>query len=295
LIGAGMGFAGAMLNPFTVGVAQAIAGLPPISGWEVRTAIWVVLTVLGIGYVTWQAARLRGGPEAARPTGDHDGSEDAPPELDRRHVLILVNLAAGIAVMIWGIGTYEWYVIEIGAIFFAVGLVSGILARLSATGIAQTFLAGAKDLLSAAIVVGIARGIVLLAEEVSLLDPALYGIASVLEQVHGVVSINLMFLFQSLLNFFVPSGSGQAALTMPIMAPLADLIGLTRQMAVLAFQFGDGFSNLIIPTSAVLMGSLETAKVSYERWFRFAWPLQVLLLISGVLLLSVAFLIGFGA
>jgi uncharacterized ion transporter superfamily protein YfcC len=294
LIGAGMGFAGAMLNPFTVGVAQAIAGLPPISGWEVRTAIWIALTAIGIGYVSWHAARLREGVEAPRAAEAQEGAQAEGPHLERRHVLILLVLAAGIGVMIYGIGAYEWYVIEIGAIFFAIGLIAGVLARLSATGIAQTFLAGAKDLLSAAIVVGIARGIVLLAEEVWLLDPALYGISSALEQVHGVVSINLMFLFQSLLNFFVPSGSGQAALTMPIMAPLAELIGLSRQMAVLAFQFGDGFSNLIIPTSAVLMGSLETAKVSYERWFRFAWPLQALLLASGAVILSLAFLLGFG-
>jgi uncharacterized ion transporter superfamily protein YfcC len=294
LIGAGMGFAGAMLNPFTVGVAQAIAELPPISGWPVRTLAWVVLTAIGIGYVSWQASRLRGGPEAAALAPDSSAGPDEN-RLERRHLMILLTLAAGIGVMIWGIGEYKWYVIEIGAIFLAIGLVSGLFARLSATGIAQTFLGGAKDLLSAAIVVGIARGIVLLAEEVRLLDPALYGVSSTLEHAHGVVSINLMFLFQSLLNFFVPSGSGQAALTMPIMAPLADLIGLTRQMAVLAFQFGDGFSNLIIPTSAVLMGSLETGKVSYERWFRFAWPLQVLLLATGMIILSLAFLLGFGA
>lgn len=294
LIGAGMGFAGAMLNPFTVGVAQAIAGLPPISGWEVRTLAWVALTAVGIGYVSWQAGRLRGGPEAKRAAAEGNLEQHAE-RLEGRHLLILGTLGAGIAVMIWGIGEYKWYVIEIGAVFLAIGIVSGIFARLSATGIAQTFLAGAKDLLSAAIVVGIARGIVLLAEEVRLLDPALYGIASTLEHAHGAVSINLMFLFQSLLNFFVPSGSGQAALTMPIMAPLADLIGLTRQMAVLAFQFGDGFSNLIIPTSAVLMGSLETGKVSYERWFRFAWPLQLILFGSGAVILSLAFLLGFGA
>lgn len=301
LIGAGMGFAGAMINPFTLGVAQGIAGLPPLSGWEVRTAIWVVLTAFGIGYVSHHAERMRSAGLDATPHGPGDDPAHAASALHEhvalapRHVGILLTLLAGIGVMIWGIGLFKWYVLEIGAIFFAIGLVSAAIARLSPTDTALTFLEGAKDLLSAAIVVGIARGVVVLATDVHILDPALAGIAATLEHVHGVVSVNLMFVFQSLLNFFVPSGSGQAALTMPIMAPLADLIGVPRQVAVLAFQFGDGFSNLIIPTSAVLMGALEAGKVSYERWFSFAWKLQVWLFLLGGVLLSLAYLFGFGA
>jgi uncharacterized ion transporter superfamily protein YfcC len=292
LVGAGMGFAGAMLNPFTVGVAQAIAGLPPVSGWPLRTVVWVILTAFGITYVALKARRLREPPAA-----DPD-VEEAPAHHQRltlRHALVLAALALGIVVMVWGIHRFEWFVIEIGAIFFAIGLVAGLVARLSPNAMANAFLDGAKDLLSAAIVVGIARGIVLLARDVGLLDPALFAMASALEPLPGAVSLNAMFLFQSVLNFLVPSGSGQAALTMPIMAPLAELAGLTRQMAVLAFQFGDGFSNLIIPTSAVLMGSLESGRVSYERWFAFAWPLQLWLFGLGAVILTIAVAIGYGA
>ena len=195
--------------------------------------------------------------------------------------------------MIWGIGSRDWYVLEIGAVFLGIGLASAVLAGLPATETAEAFGAGARDLLTAGIVIGMARGIVLLAGDLRVLDTTLHAAASLLATMPAALSINAMFVFQSLLNFLVPSGSGQAALTMPVMAPLADLVGLTRQQAVLAFQFGDGFTNLITPTSAVLMGSLEAGHVTYGKWLRFAGPLQLLLVATGFVLLTVAVLIGY--
>jgi len=292
LIGSQIGFAGAMINPFTVGVAQAISGLPPLSGWQFRSAGWVAITALGIFYVMRLARRLREAPETRDP-----GTPGSPAaaELTRTHVLVLTLLAAGIGVILWGIGKYEWYVLEIGAIFLAVGLLAAAAARIPANDVAVAFLEGGRELLGAALVVGLARGVVLLALDLRILDTVLHGMSAALRPLHGVVSLNLMFLFQSVLNFFVPSGSGQAALTMPIMAPLADLAGLSRQMAVLAFQFGDGFSNMIIPTSAVLMGSLEAGKVPYARWFRLAWPFQLWCLGFGFVVLSLAVAAGYGS
>ncbi|GAB4367879.1 MAG: YfcC family protein [Acidobacteriota bacterium] len=294
LVGAGMGFAGAMLNPFTIGVAQPIAGLPFPSGVGFRTGAWLVLTAFGIGWVLHQAARLRDPARWHEPEADAS-RPDREHAFALRHAAVLAALAAGIAVMVWGIGAREWYVIEIGAVFLGVGLVAGLVARLSGHEMARAFTDGARDLLGAAIVVGAARGIVLLAGDLRLLDPTLHGIATVLGSAPPVVAASLMFAFQSMLNFFVPSGSGQAALTMPIMAPLADLVGVTREVSVLAFQFGDGFSNLIIPTSAVLMGSLEAGHVTYEEWFRFSWRLQVWLFLLGAAILTTAVIGGFGA
>jgi len=288
LIGAGVGFAGAMINPFTVGVAQAIAGLQPQSGWRYRTLIWVLLTAIGIAYVLLRARKWR----VAAVTPEEDRLEGEA-RLSVSQLVVLGGLAAGIVLILYGVAKYEWYVIEIGAVFLGVGIFSGLVSRISGSDIARAFIAGARDLVSAAMVVGLARGIVLLAQDARILDTALYGMSSVIGSVPEIVSINLMFMFQSLLNFLVPSGSGQAALTMPIMAPLADLIGLSRQSAVLAYQFGDGFSNMIIPTAPVLMGSLEVGKVPYERWFKFAWPLQLLLIAVGVILLSIAVLTGY--
>lgn len=287
VIGSGVGFAGAMINPFTVGIAQAIAGLPPVSGWPFRSVVWVLVTALGIAYVVRAARRARAEPSGA-------GSvEIERPAFTPVHAAVLAVLAGAIVVILVGVGLAQWYVTEIGAVFLAAGIVAGFVARQSGSEIALSFVDGARDLLSAALVVGIARGIVLLAGDLRILDTVLHGMSVALDHLPPTVSINLMFLFQSLLNFLLPSGSGQAALTMPIMAPLADLIGLTRQQAVLAYQFGDGFSNMIIPTGTMLMGSLEAAKVPYERWFAFAWRLQVWLLAFGAVTLGLAVAIGF--
>jgi len=289
VVGSGVGFAGAMINPFTVQIAQGISGLEPMSGWQFRTVVWVLLTVVGIVFVLWRARTARMEPEAGHA---FDVDTDRV-HLTRTHAAVLLTFVAGIFVVMWGINAYHWYVIEIGAVFLGVGIAAGLVARLSGSDIARSFVAGAKDLLSAALVVGLARGIVVLASDTRILDTVLHAMSTALRPLPGALSLNLMFVFQSCLNFFIPSGSGQAALTMPIMAPLADLVGLTRQMAVLAFQFGDGFSNMIIPTGVMLMGSLEAAKVSYERWFRFGWVLQVWLFAFGVLALTIAYTLGY--
>lgn len=288
LVGAGMGFAGAMINPFTVGIAQAISGLPPLSGWGFRTVSWAVLTVFGIAFVTLHARRHR-----------IEVEEDAEGGLEKvrfthSHAAVLFVLVGGIVVMLFGIQQYEWYVTEIGAVFLAMGLCAGIVSRQHPTQISMGFLEGAKDLLSAALVVGFARGIVVLAGETFILDTILYSSSGQLVKLPSVVALQGMFAFQSLLNILVPSGSGQAALTMPILAPLSELCGLNRQLAVLAFQFGDGFTNLITPTSAVLMGALEAGKIPYGTWFRFAWSMQVWLVGIGGALLGIALAIGYG-
>ncbi|MEM6454295.1 MAG: TIGR00366 family protein [Acidobacteriota bacterium] len=293
LVGSQIGFAGAMVNPFTVGIAQGIAGLPPLSGWPFRTAMWIVLTVVGIAYVQWMARDERADDDDAA-AGDSAALRDAAERLGLRHVAVLWTLAGTLGVILWGVQAHHWYVLEIGGAFLALGVIAGIVGGLSANRIAEGFVHGARDLVSAALVVGLARGIVVLAQDVRILDTVLHGAASGLGRLPGWLALDLMFVFQTVLNFFLPSGSGQAALTMPIMAPLAELIGLTRQMAVLAFQLGDGFSNMIVPTSAVLMGSLEAGKVSYERWFAFIWRLQLALLAVGFGILGVAVMIGFG-
>ena len=288
LVGAGMGFAGAMINPFTVGIAQAISGLPPLSGWGYRTIGWVVLTLFGIGFVTLHASRNR-----IEPVAPDCVLADA--RLTKTHMAVLLVLACGIGIMLFGIQRYQWYVTEIGAVFLGMGLCVGVVSRQHPTEISLGLLAGAKDLLSAALVVGFARGIVVLSEQTYILDTILYASSSYLARLPAVVALQGMFAFQSLLNLLVPSGSGQAALTMPILAPLSELCGLNRQLAVLAFQFGDGFTNLITPTSAVLMGSLETGKIPYGTWFRFAWSMQLWLVGIGAALLAIALYTGYGA
>lgn len=297
LIGAGVGFSGAVINPFTVGIAQALAGLPPLSGWQYRVIIWLAVTATGISFVMLGARRLRGTPpdeEDRAADLAEAGDRIEPQRFTRTHAAVLSTLAVAIVAILAGVSLSQWYVTEIGAVFLAMGIAAGLIARLGQAAIARAFIDGAAELVSAGLVVGLSRGVVLLAQELRVMDTVLYAMAESLKELPGAISINAMFIFQTIIHVLVPSGSGQAALTIPIMAPLAELIGQTRQMAVLVFQFGDGFGNMIIPTSATLMGCLAAGKVSYEKWFRWAWPLQLWLLLFGFLFLTIAYLIGYG-
>ncbi len=149
----------------------------------------------------------------------------------------------------------------------------------------KQFLDGARDIAGAALVVGLAAGILVVLEQGKVIDAMLYHTAQAFQGIPKAWAVELMLVVQTGINILVPSGSGQAALTMPVMAPLADLLGISRQTAVLAFQFGDGFTNLITPTSGVLIGVLSMARIDYVRWFKFMLPLQFILMLLGMLLL----------
>jgi len=296
LVGAGVGFAGAMLNPFTVGIAQAIAGLPPMSGWAYRSVVWVVCVTVGVVFVSRLARRLRVPVPAGAAIGDPSDDDGAEPAaLQPGQAVVLALFAATIVLIGVGVWRWQWYVEEIAAAFLVLGLGSALVLRLDNHVAAEALIDGAAQLLPAALVIGVARGVVLLATDMHVLDTVLHAAASSMQRVGPFVSLAGMFGFQSAFNVLVPSGSGQAALTMPIMAPLADLVGLNRQLAVLAFQLGDGFTNLITPTSAVLLGSLHAAGVSYGEWARHTWALQVWLVVAGLAVLGGALAIGFGA
>lgn len=292
-IGAGAGFAGAFLNPFTVGIAQGIADVPLFSGLQYRLIAWLITTALAIGFVMLYAARIKRNPqksvmfekdEKKRANLDVDAIENFD-GVSRRHKGVLWTFAAGMGVLIFGVLRYQWYIEEIAAVFLATGIAVGIVGRLNIGEITDSFLDGAKALVGTALIIALARGILVIAQDGHIIDTMLHSMSAVVADFHPVVSSQMMFIVQTFLNFFVPSGSGQAALTMPIMAPLADLVGVSRQTAVLAFQFGDGFSNLIIPTSAVTMGVLTLAEIPWEKWARWILPLEILFLIAGLLLL----------
>jgi len=289
-VAAHVGFAGAMLNPFTIGIAQGIAGLPLFSGLEYRIFCWAVLTVVGIAFVLWYAARVKARPERSPvyKLDDYwrgrvaDGGEAT---LDVRHVLILLVLLATVVMLVVGVLAWHWYIAEISALFLAMGIVCGIIDRQGADAIAKLFLEGCKDILSAALVVGLASGIIFILRDGRVIDTMLYGLSRSLAQTGEVLSLGVMYLFQTLLNLVMPSGSAKAALTMPIMTQFADLIGVSRQTTVLAFQFGDGFTNMLTPTSGVLIGVLGMARIPYGTWLRWVWKFIVALIAIGFLLM----------
>lgn len=294
-IGSGAGFAGAFFNPFTVGIAQGIAELPLFSGLEYRLVVWLVTTTIAISFVSIYAARIRRNPERS-PVKEIDDEVRRTLHLDLettagesvsggRKVVVLVVFALTMALLVYGVLELKWYIEEIAGLFLAMGIAIGIAGGMRGGEIADGLVDGAKDLVGVAVIIGIARGILLLAKDGRIIGTMLHALSNVVGELPAVVSAQAMFVFQSFLNFFVPSGSGQAALTMPIMAPLSDLVGVGRQTAVLAYQFGDGFSNMIIPTSAIVMGVLSLAKIPWTTWARWVLPLVLLLSLAGMLLL----------
>ena len=348
-VAAHVGFAGAMLNPFTIGIAQGIAGLPLFSGIEYRFFCWVVLTIIGIVFVLLYAKRVKRHPEkspvykldaywreraeqqASTPVVYHTpkvawvvyllvgavlvwcavrypmtavaigrGSVDLclMPVFAALYLLtgyfalrksvhfyILVLLVFTIFYLVVGVMGYDWYVMEISALFLAMGLLSGIADGQRADDLAKLFLAGCGDILSAALVVGLASGIIFVLRDGRVIDTILYGLTRSLARAGEVTSMGVMYLFQTFLNVIMPSGSAKAALTMPIMTQFADLTSISRQAVVLAFQFGDGFTNMLTPTSGVLIGCLGVAKIPYATWLKWVWKFILFLIVIGFILI----------
>jgi len=300
LAGSQAGFAGAFLNPFNIGVAQGIADLPLFSGMGYRILVWCVSTAIAIAFLEWYARRIRKHP-ARSPVHALDRERARrvdPPEsgsharMDRRHRAVLTAFMAGMAALVLGVLTYGWYIEEIAGLFVGVALVTGPVGGLNARETAEAFAAGAKELTATALVIALARGVLVLAQDGRIIDTILHSLSAPLAAFPPAVAAQAMFGAQWIINFFVPSGSGQAALTMPIMAPLSDLVAVPRQVAVLAFQLGDGWCNLIIPTSAVTMGCLTLAKIEYGTWARWIAPLILGFLAAGLVLVAAPFTFG---
>ncbi|WP_242826488.1 YfcC family protein [Caldisalinibacter kiritimatiensis] len=299
-LGAACGFTSGFMNPFTVGVAQGIAELPLFSGIGYRLIILVVMLTVTIWYVMRYGNKVKNDPEKSLVRELEIEEKDKVidlsniPTLESRHYLVLLAVVVGFGFIIWGVFTSGWYITEIGSTFLAMGIIGGFLGKLGPSKIAEEFVVGAKSIVFGALVVGIARGILVVMKDGLIIDSIINGLALAIQNLPKSISVLGMYIVQVVINFFIPSGSGQAAATMPIMAPLADVIGVNRQVAVTAYQFGDGFTNSIIPTSAALMGVLSIAKIKYEKWVKFLWPLMLIWLVIGAIFLITANAINYG-
>ncbi|MEZ6197720.1 MAG: TIGR00366 family protein [Planctomycetota bacterium] len=294
-VGYGVGYGVAATNPFTVIIAQNIAHLENYSGWWYRVALLVPFLGLGFLHVWRYAKRTRLDPSrslvADVPWSGTPASKEAPPLTPVRIVALLLVVVL-IALQIWGMKTHDWYLAEMGAMFIILSVVLGFLGRLGVDGTAKTFCEGAAELTGTALLIGFARTIQVILDEGQVTHTIVHGIASSLESTGPYVSAVAMFLVQCVMNLFIPSGSGQAYVTMPIMAPLADAVGVSKQVAVLAYQFGDGFMNIIVPTNAVLVGILGVAGIPFDRWLRFVVPFILQVIVLGSIALTVAVAIG---
>ena len=336
-----VGFAGAMLNPFTVGIAQGMAELPLFSGLEFRVLCWIVLMTVAIAFTLWYANKIRRPvevtpvQETAEVSSTAKGSsvrawicyavlavvmfvsaalyasdcvvklgqsEYAAPWLlwivsglfvvvsffalrTSTKMFILNLLMFTVIYMIVGAMGYGWYLSEICALFTAMAIAIGVSADYSADAIAKEFVAGAKDIFSAALIIGFAAGIVVLLENGDVIAPMLQSVGSALADAGAAVSLGFMYAIETFINLFIPSASAKATATIPIFAELSDLIGVSRQSTVLAFQFGDGFTNMITPCSGVLMAVLSVAKIQYTVWVKWVWKFILFLVVLGFVLM----------
>ena len=276
-VAANVGFSGAFLNPFTVGIAQGMAELPLFSGMGYRIFCWAVLTLLLLVFVLLYARKTRAA------LAEATLSETEP--LTSRQGWILLVLGLTVVMLIVGVTCWEWYLPEITGLFLLMGIVCGLIAGFDGNRIADELLAGAKDILSAALVVGFASGIIVLLQDGKVVDSILHAMQEGLDGQGPLASLSAMYGIQALINFLIPSASAKAAITIPIMAPFADMVGVSRQAMVLAFQFGDGFTNMITPTSGVLMAALAMARIPYTKWVKWVWKGVLVLLLLGLVLL----------
>ena len=279
-VASNVGFSSAFLNPFTVGIAQGMADLPLFSGMGYRIFCWALLTVLMMLFVCFYAKRTR-----KEPTVILNAGEESVPSLTRRQAWILIVLLLTVVALIVGVTCWDWYMPEITGLFLGMGIICGIIAGFSANRIADELIAGARDILSAALVVGFASGIIVILQDGKVVDSILHSMQDGLDGTGGAASLSAMYGIQALINFLIPSATAKAAITIPIMAPFADMVGVSRQAMVLAFQFGDGFTNMVTPTSGVLIAALAMARIPYAKWVKWIWKSVAVLLVLGLLLL----------
>ncbi len=286
-----VGFAAATTNPFTVNIAQEIAGLPLNSEIPFRLAFFAACMVVTIAYMLRYGGRIRKDPSQSLVASDEaeiGGDDVEPPQLRAAHVVILVSCVAIFIFILYAVHAMGWWLTEMAGGFILMGLVATTVSRLPVREATLAAVRGMEEMTVAALVVGFARGITVVLQDGQILDTLIFSAASMLQHVPRYVAAEGMLVFQTVLNFFIPSGSGQAAVTMPLMAPLSDVLGLTRQTAVFAFTCGDGFSNTVIPTSGILMASLGLGRVPYDRWLRFMGPLLLQLLVVAAIFMAVA-------
>jgi len=289
-----VGFAAATTNPFTVNIAQSIAGLPLNSAMGFRIVFFVCCMAVTVVYMLRYGARVRRDPEASYVSDiDADIDHDVdPPRLTAAHVVTVAACIAIFVFILWAVQARGWWLPEMAGGFVLMGLVAAAVSRMPVNDATRAVVHGMEEMTVAALVVGFARAVTVVMEDALILDTLIHSASTVLVSVPQLVAAEGMLVFQATLNFFIPSGSGQAAVTMPLMAPLADVLGLTRQTAVFAFTCGDGFSNTVIPTSGILMASLGLAGVPYERWLRFMVPLLAQLLLVAAIFMAIAVVVG---
>ncbi len=298
LVGPCAGFTGAFINPFTLQVAQGFVGLPLLSGMGYRIIIFSVQTILAFLFIFWYAQRVKKNPKLSVMYEADQKREkidlDAKSPFTGQQKLVLIFMVACFALLIFGVNTWGWYIDEIAALFLAMGAISGFIGGKGPSKVAEAFVEGSTALTVGALVVGVARAILVVLTQGGILHTIVHAMAAAVQGLPPFLSAIGMYIVQIIISVIIPSGSGMAAVTMPIMGPLATLLGMTQQTAVLIYQFADGFTNIIIPTSGYLLAGVALAKVPYEKWVKWYAPLFGIFLAVGAVFVIIAQAIAFG-
>lgn len=296
-LGAAVGFTAGILNPFNVGVAQDIAELPLFSGMAYRIVILVILLAATSAYIIIYAKKVAANPEKSVIYGIQEDTEytfeDVSDSISKSQIAVLVIMAAGFGILIYGLSKKGWYFEEMSGLFIFMGIACGLVSGYGPSRIAKEFGNGAKGIVVGCLIIGIARTVEVILSDAKILDTIVYGIVNIVNVMPGSIKAVGMFICQSLINCVIVSGTGQAAVTMPLMVPVSDLVGISRQTAVLAFQLGDGFSNSVLPMSSSLMGYLAVSKIPYSKWLKFMMPLFLIWTALGCLFMLGALIIGY--
>ena len=296
-LGAAVGFTAGILNPLNVGVAQDIAELPLFSGMAYRIVILVILLAATSAYIIIYAKKVAANPEKSVIYGIQEDTEytfeDVSDSISKSQIAVLVIMAAGFGILIYGLSKKGWYFEEMSGLFIFMGIACGLVSGYGPSRIAKEFGNGAKGIVVGCLIIGIARTVEVILSDAKILDTIVYGIVNIVNVMPGSIKAVGMFICQSLINCVIVSGTGQAAVTMPLMVPVSDLVGISRQTAVLAFQLGDGFSNSVLPMSSSLMGYLAVSKIPYSKWLKFMMPLFLIWTALGCLFMLGALIIGY--
>ena len=296
-LGAAVGFTAGILNPFNVGVAQDIAELQLFSGMAYRIVILVILLAATSAYIIIYAKKVAANPEKSVIYGIQEDTEytfeDVSDSISKSQISVLVIMAAGFGILIYGLSKKGWYFEEMSGLFIFMGIACGLVSGYGPSRIAKEFGSGAKGIVVGCLIIGIARTVEVILSDAKILDTIVYGIVNIVNVMPGSIKAVGMFICQSLINCVIVSGTGQAAVTMPLMVPVSDLVGISRQTAVLAFQLGDGFSNSVLPMSSSLMGYLAVSKIPYSKWLKFMMPLFLIWTALGCLFMLGALIIGY--
>ena len=297
LLGAGIGVLGSTINPFSTIIASDAAGISFAVGFNLRLSILILGWLICTAYVMYYAKKVRENPSKSIVAHQKESNKDfflknmvaSNVQLTINQIIILIAFALTFVIMIWGVSSQGWWMDKMSMLFLGSSIVIGVIGRVGEKGFSDAFVSGARDLLGVALIIGIARGIVVVMDAGHITDTILNSSAEAVKGYSAVVFINVMYWIEVLLSFFVPSTSGLAVLSMPIMAPLADFSSVGRDLVVTAFQSACGIVNLITPTSAVVVGGLAIGRISYEKWLAFVWPLLLILsfLIMAVLSIGV--------